>query len=276
MFSILMPVVASANTVLIRDFVTRMYVTALGREPDPGGLNFWSGHLQSGVLTGAQTAEHFIFSPEMARRNLSNAQFIEIMYNTFFGRPSESNGRNFWLNHLNNGVRREIVFEEFVNSPEFAGICNRYNIVRGHYVAPVAPVTPPESEFERFANEVFQLTNIERVKHGLSQFRNDNNILNQAAMVRAEEIIRLFSHTRPDGRGHSTVYTDLGGRWTGRYIGLGENIAHGYTTPDRVVQAWMNSPGHRAIILMEDLTQLGVGVVRDASGRLYWVQLFYG
>jgi len=132
LLSLATPVV-SANDSLIRDFVERMYITTLERPPDREGWDFWSGHLRSGALTGAETAEHFVFSPEMNRRNLSNSAFLEIMYNAFFGRPSETEGRVFWLNHLNNGVQREIIFAEFVNSDEFTKICNRYGIIRGTY-----------------------------------------------------------------------------------------------------------------------------------------------
>ena len=57
------------------------------------------------------------------------------------------------------------------------------------------------------------------------------------------------------------------------YRAAGENIAIGYATPEAVVNAWMNSPGHRANILNPSYTQLGVGYVADGS---YWTQEFIG
>jgi uncharacterized protein YkwD len=55
--------------------------------------------------------------------------------------------------------------------------------------------------------------------------------------------------------------------------GLGENIAKGQRTPAEAVQAWMNSPGHRANIENCGYKQLGVGVARDGNA-LIWVQDF--
>jgi uncharacterized protein YkwD len=54
----------------------------------------------------------------------------------------------------------------------------------------------------------------------------------------------------------------------------GENIAFGYATAAAVMQAWMNSPGHRANILNPNFTEIGVGVVANAHGYLYWTQEF--
>ena len=56
---------------------------------------------------------------------------------------------------------------------------------------------------------------------------------------------------------------------------VGENIAYGQSSPEAVMNAWMNSSGHRANILNADFDKIGVGVVRS-GGRLYWVQLFAG
>jgi uncharacterized protein YkwD len=96
-------------------------------------------------------------------------------------------------------------------------------------------------------------------------------------MVRAREVIAYFSHTRPDGRGCSTAYEDLGGKYTGRYRGLGENIGLGPVTPDIIVASWMNSPGHRANILDPDYTHIGVGVaMAELGSTIGWVQMFYG
>jgi uncharacterized protein YkwD len=54
----------------------------------------------------------------------------------------------------------------------------------------------------------------------------------------------------------------------------GENIAFGQTTPEEVVTAWMNSPGHRANILNPNFTEIGVGVAQGSNGALYWTQIF--
>jgi uncharacterized protein YkwD len=122
------------------------------------------------------------------------------------------------------------------------------------------------------ANEVVRLVNIERQKAGLPALSSSNTALNSAAMKRAEEIRIDYrsDHSRPDGRAWSTVFAEF----NITYRNAGENIAQGQRTAQEVVNAWMNSPGHRANILNSNFTEIGVGVVRDSNGRASWVQLF--
>lgn len=132
---------------------------------------------------------------------------------------------------------------------------------------PAAPT--PEMSVEEMASEVVRLTNIERVKAGLSPLQHHAG-LQRAAMVRAEEITRKFSHTRPDGTDSSTALYE-----NGVSCSCGENIAAGQKTPEAVVRAWMNSPGHKAAILDPDATHIGVGVCKSPiTGQWLWVQDF--
>lgn len=119
-----------------------------------------------------------------------------------------------------------------------------------------------------FVSEVIRLVNEERAKEGLPALQT-NDAINGAAQVRADELPTLFSHTRPDGTTCFTALDDAGIR----YGAAGENIAGGYGSPEHVVNGWMNSEGHRANILNESFTTIGVGY--HSSGR-YWVQLFIG
>lgn len=126
-----------------------------------------------------------------------------------------------------------------------------------------------DTESLSYAEQVAALVNEERVKAGLSPVELDTEIAS-AALIRANEIKTLFSHTRPDGRSFSTVLTDNGIR----YNGAGENIAWGQRSPEEVMNAWMNSDGHRANILNANYTKIGVGHYQDANGRHHWAQLF--
>jgi uncharacterized YkwD family protein len=78
-----------------------------------------------------------------------------------------------------------------------------------------------------------------------------------------------FSHTSPT---YGSPF-DMMKQFGISYKAAGENIAMGQRTPQEVVTAWMNSPGHRANILNANFTHLGVGYV--ASGN-YWTQMFIG
>ena len=123
---------------------------------------------------------------------------------------------------------------------------------------------------DEIAAEVLRLTNIERAKHGAGAVSANNSTLNSAAAIRAQEVVSLWSHTRPCGRDPFTAFTDLGGT----YRMMGENLAAGQRTPKEVVDAWMNSKtGHRETLLHPDFTHLGIGIVLS-EGRFYWCQLF--
>ena len=56
--------------------------------------------------------------------------------------------------------------------------------------------------------------------------------------------------------------------------GYGENIAAGYTSPQAVMEGWIESQGHRENIENASYQAIGVGVVKDTSGRLWWTQNF--
>lgn len=129
----------------------------------------------------------------------------------------------------------------------------------------------PETDINKlsYAEQVVELVNAERAKAGLGALTLDKSI-EAAALVRAREIEISFSHTRPDGRSFSTVLTDNGISFSG----AGENIAWGQKSPEEVVNAWMNSPSHRANILNSRFTKIGVGYYQNQSGRNFWTQLF--
>lgn len=119
-----------------------------------------------------------------------------------------------------------------------------------------------------FASQVAALVNAERAKYGLYALTVDTKV-QQAALVRAKETAQSFSHTRPNGSSFSTVLTEAGVS----YRTAGENIAYGQTTPQQVMNAWMNSSGHRANILNANYTTIGVGYT-VINGTAYWAQLF--
>lgn len=120
-----------------------------------------------------------------------------------------------------------------------------------------------------YARQVVELVNKEREKAGLNALTIDTK-LEEAALIRAKEIEKSFSHTRPNGSNFSTVLTENGIS----FRGAGENIAWGQSTPEIVMNGWMNSPGHRANILNAKFTKIGVGYYVGANGRKYWTQIF--
>ena len=112
------------------------------------------------------------------------------------------------------------------------------------------------------SGEVVRQVNQERVRRGLGTLKVSAE-LSRAARIRAGEITRKFSHTRPDGTAWRTVSS----------AAYGENIAMGQRTADKVMAAWMTSSGHRANILRASYGSIGACAV-VSGGVTYWVQLF--
>ena len=117
---------------------------------------------------------------------------------------------------------------------------------------------------------VIDLVNQQRADHGLRP-NAWNDVLGDAAERYAADMAEgdFFSHRGLDGSRFSERIEDAG--YDG-WAWLGENLAAGHTTPERVVAAWMNSPGHRAVILSVDSAECGVGHGYSASSRYrnYW------
>lgn len=116
--------------------------------------------------------------------------------------------------------------------------------------------------------EVLRLTNIERHKKGVGPLIMAPELITTADL-RAKEIIQEYSHTRPNG---SPFYVAIDHVFILNKI-TGENIAKMAKTPEQVVTAWMNSPGHRANMLKGAFTYFGCGVAVNKDVK-HWVQLF--
>ena len=138
------------------------------------------------------------------------------------------------------------------------------------YPGQVLTIPQMEASVQEFENEVIRLVNEQRVQNGLKPL-TANWELSRVARFKSQDMVdnRYFSHTSPT---YGSPFQMI------RAFGLsfrtaGENIAYGQRTPQSVVNAWMNSSGHRANILNASYTQIGVGYV--AQGH-YWTQMFIG
>lgn len=120
-------------------------------------------------------------------------------------------------------------------------------------------------------NEVIRLVNAERAKAGLPALQQ-NWELSRVARMKSQDMAdhNYFSHTSPTYGSPFTMMQNFGIRFSS----AGENIAMGQRTPQEVMNAWMNSPGHRANILSPSYTQIGVGLAINKNGVRYWTQMF--
>ncbi|MGG1632590.1 SafA/ExsA family spore coat assembly protein [Rossellomorea sp. NRS-1567] len=124
---------------------------------------------------------------------------------------------------------------------------------------------------ESYTYEVVKLVNQVRSKVGLSPLK-ENWELSRVARYKSEDMIakNYFSHTSPTYGSPFQMMKDFGIS----YQAAGENIAAGQRTPAEVVEAWMNSEGHKKNILSPTYTEIGIGYVKGGSYGHYWTQMF--
>lgn len=138
------------------------------------------------------------------------------------------------------------------------------------YPGQILSIPQIPSSVTAYENEVIRLVNDIRSQKGLGTLTADWE-LSRVARYKSQDMVdnRYFSHTSPT---YGTPFQMIKAFGLS-YRSAGENIAYGYATPQAVVNAWMNSSGHRANILNASYTKIGVGYV--ASGH-YWTQMFIG
>lgn len=140
------------------------------------------------------------------------------------------------------------------------------------------PLIAKDESYRSFLTKagVFTWTNIQRSKNSNLPMLIPSMALNQIAELRFQDMFQkqYFAHVSPEGIEVSDVAQTLGYE----FISLGENLALGNFEDDEVlVQAWMNSPGHRENILNHNYTEIGIAVGRDLyEGKNTWigVQIF--
>ncbi|KGP91034.1 sporulation protein [Pontibacillus chungwhensis BH030062] len=122
----------------------------------------------------------------------------------------------------------------------------------------------------QFEQKVVELTNEERAAQGLEPLEIDKELSN-VAEKKSQDMAQngYFSHDSPT---YGSPF-DMMKQFGIEYRTAGENIAKGQQTPQEVVDAWMNSEGHRANILNENYTHIGVGFVENGN---VWTQQFIG
>ncbi|RWZ58037.1 hypothetical protein EQV77_09630 [Halobacillus fulvus] len=126
------------------------------------------------------------------------------------------------------------------------------------------------SDVSAFEQKVVELTNAERAKQGLAPLELDPEL----SVVAKDKSLDMqnnnyFSHNSPN---YGSPF-DMMKAYGIDYRTAGENIAMGQTSPEQVVNGWMNSEGHRKNIMNPNFTHIGVGHAENGN---YWTQMFIG
>ncbi len=118
------------------------------------------------------------------------------------------------------------------------------------------------------ADEILKLVNDHRESQGLTRIMRDQTYASAYAVDHTQYMIDQEAISHDNFGVRSSALKDQGA------VIVGENVAFGYDTAEKVVNAWLNSPGHLSTI--EGLyTHSGFGIVKNASGQIYFTQLFY-
>ena len=95
----------------VTKYIVRNYRLCLGREADEKGLNDWCDAILSGRNTVKEAAYGFVFSQEFLKKNLSDEEYIRVLYRVFMDREADGPGLSAWKKVLNEGKSREHVFD---------------------------------------------------------------------------------------------------------------------------------------------------------------------
>ena len=115
----------------VTSFVSRLYTKMLGRTYDIDGLNHWCAIIlantsKTNVLNVA--LDGFMHSSEFLNKNLSDMEFVKVLYRTFLGREFDAAGLEHWVGLLAAGMGRDQVASGFAYSQEFAEIMASYGL----------------------------------------------------------------------------------------------------------------------------------------------------
>lgn len=111
---------------IVESFVDRIYMNVLGRHVDSNNA------LVAGILNDTidpdDAAQSLLNSPEFVNRNISNTEFVKILYRVYLDREADTAGLNNWVNALNNGASRASLIDTFDDLQAWDNLCAFYGI----------------------------------------------------------------------------------------------------------------------------------------------------
>lgn len=175
------------------------------------------------------------------------------------GEPADGTQWEFWLAEAFNDYRKLYSAGEDKTQPQ----PNPEQINEEKLIPQDTPpaAEPEQVDADALAQEAFDLINEARVENGLHELTVNEEAM-ELAKIRVPELEELYSHTRPDGSRISRTYA------------YGEIINRRASTPEIAVSSWLDSPGHRDMILAERYHSAGIACWQGSDGITYWCMLF--
>lgn len=140
----------------ITRFVNYLYRYILSRNSDNAGLKDWVTQLARHEKTAAEVVYGFVFSPEFLNKNLSNEDYVSVLYKTILDRAPDYSGLRYWCEYLESGMSRVFILKGFVESTEFAALSESYGIIAGTITVNEPYQNPPE--YYQVKNSIAPLT----------------------------------------------------------------------------------------------------------------------
>lgn len=168
---------------MIDNFAKQLYSVCLNREPDASGIKYWGDILANDEQTGSEVAYGFVFSNEFKSKNYCNDDYLKHLYKAFMGRDADTDGLNYWKGKMAAGMNREEVFNNFVGSEEFKGICASYGIETGDGVnvpdygtVPTGPCSAcgTEDDVTKFVKRMYEKVLDRAAEPGGLSFHSNN------------------------------------------------------------------------------------------------------
>jgi len=120
-------------------------------------------------------------------------------------------------------------------------------------------------------SKIIAQTNLQRQENGNLPALKENTKLDEAALAKANDMFskQYFEHVSPSGVDPGKLVQSFGYD----YIVEGENLILGnFSSEKEVVDDWMASPGHRANILNNRYTEIGVAIIKGTyKGQTAWI-----
>lgn len=152
------------------EFITQLYSSILGRQPDAEGMEYWKNKMRTGS-TAADLVMGFFDSQEMKNRNLSNSAYLEYAYTAILGRQPDEAGKAYWLAELEAGCTKNCILVGFVESVEFANMCRGFGITKGA-ITNLAPADKNRGQTKFVVRLYRNIFNREADEWGLNDWTN--------------------------------------------------------------------------------------------------------
>ena len=120
----------------LTDSVVRLYSAYFLRAPDEGGFDFWLSEYSAGNWSLPRMSAHFSESQEFVDTygGITDAEFIDLIYNNIFGRAADAGGRDYWLGRMaDEGLDRGTVMLFFSESPEYIELSGTFTPFAGEF-----------------------------------------------------------------------------------------------------------------------------------------------